>query len=360
MDSKIINWVRFPLSVMIIVWHTQRIAVINPAISIWNQGFSPFIYALLSGCITWVAVPSFFFISGYLFFSKLNNWDWNGYLSKIEKRVTTLFIPYLLWISIYLVYQIPWIIHSGAPQWFNDHGWLRIFWDNNRLGENIDTIYNIIGVPMHHGFPLLTPMWYLRDLMIVCLLSPIVYLLVKYAKGIGLILVAFLMCLNIWIPFEGFSAMAFFFFSWGAYYRVNNKSFTNAFQKYNILSIVLVFITVYLVMFFYTDNHLVSSIARQCYTIFGVVAIFNIARRLLKYEKIGKLSESTFFLYASHIMVMGLWSIPLVHYWPFKTDISYAISYFLIIVLTIITTLLLYRILKNNIPKLLSILSGGR
>ena len=359
-ESKVIDIVRFPLAVFVVIWHSSMLTAIDPASSIFLQRPSAFIYVLLSGCLSWVSVPTFFFISGYLFFSNLGEWNWSMYIKKIQKRAHSLFIPFLLWICIDLVYCTPWIIHSGANQWFSDHGWLRVFWDSNRIGENVYN--NIIGIPMHHSFPILTPMWYLRDLMILCILSPIVYWLVKRLKVYGLLIVAILMCLNIWIPFEGFSAIGFFFFTWGGYYRINNYSFVTIFKHFKSFSYIIVFISVLLSLYFYTSNRLISEIFIKVYTVFGVIAVFNIANNVKTNYKNNnsRYAESTFFIYCSHTMMMGLWSIPLSFIWHPQSELAVILHYFLIIALTVSSCLIIYIIMNKRLPKLLKVLMGGR
>ena len=360
-ESKVIDKVRFPLAVFVVIWHTSMSTTIDPASSIFFQRPSAFIYVLLSGSLSWVSVPTFFFISGYLFFSNLGKWNWSKYVSKLQKRAHSLLIPFLLWICIYLVYSTPWIIHSGVNQWFSDHGWLRVFWDSNRIGENIDNLYNIIGMPMHHSFPVLTPMWYLRDLMIICFFSPIVYWFVTRLKEYGLLIVAILTCLNIWIPIEGFSAIGFFFFTWGGYYRINNTSFVTIFKRYELLSYIIVLFSVLLSLYYYTNNRLISEIFIKVYTVFGVIAVFNIANYAK--TKVGNnniYSESSFFIYCSHIMMMGLWSILFSYIWQPQSELAVILHYFLIITLTISSCILLYIIMSKRLPKLIKVLMGGR
>lgn len=44
-----------------------------------------------------VAVPTFFCISGFLFFRKIKEWDWIIYGQKIKRRINSLLIPYICW-----------------------------------------------------------------------------------------------------------------------------------------------------------------------------------------------------------------------------------------------------------------------
>lgn len=54
----------------------------------WNIAFSR---------VTHIAVPTFFLISGFLFFVNFQEWSWEGYKKKMSSRVKTLLIPYVFW-----------------------------------------------------------------------------------------------------------------------------------------------------------------------------------------------------------------------------------------------------------------------
>lgn len=58
---------------------------------------------MISGVIPSVAVPLFFIISGALFY---RNYDNSKYLSKVKRRATSLIIPYLIWNTLSLVFNI--------------------------------------------------------------------------------------------------------------------------------------------------------------------------------------------------------------------------------------------------------------
>ena len=60
------------------------------------------------------AVPMFFFISGYLFFNRLHDWNWSVYLGKLRKRCKTLLVPFVLWNTIAIVALfLAFVRHAG-------------------------------------------------------------------------------------------------------------------------------------------------------------------------------------------------------------------------------------------------------
>jgi fucose 4-O-acetylase-like acetyltransferase len=67
---------------------------------------------LFSYVLGGIAVPLFFFISGFLFFLNIENFNLQSYGNKLQTRGKTLLIPYLFWnlfaIAIYsLITAIP-------------------------------------------------------------------------------------------------------------------------------------------------------------------------------------------------------------------------------------------------------------
>ena len=99
-QSATIDLLRFPLAIMVIFIHMNP-DVINLVDADFNlmswHGLYNVTGILLSHVLTHIAVPTFFFISGFLFFVNFQEWSWDNYKRKIHSRVRTLIIPYILW-----------------------------------------------------------------------------------------------------------------------------------------------------------------------------------------------------------------------------------------------------------------------
>ena len=63
------------------------------------------IQSFVRSIVCGVAVPTFFCISGFLFFMNFDEWDWRVFGNKVRRRVSTLLLPYILWnfVSVALV-----------------------------------------------------------------------------------------------------------------------------------------------------------------------------------------------------------------------------------------------------------------
>ena len=95
------EYVSFVLSILVLFIHSYFApTVLNDSfISLFNHKFSFF----FSRSITRYAVPMFFMLSGISFFKGYNN---EKYLTKIKSRIHTLVIPYLLWNTVWMLWEI--------------------------------------------------------------------------------------------------------------------------------------------------------------------------------------------------------------------------------------------------------------
>jgi len=111
LDSKVIHTIRFPLICLVVCVHSFSFIKgwnIND-LDLYNMSGADF-YSLF--CITFsmtlahIAVPTFFLISGFLFVKGLEKWNRTVYKGKLNKRVYSLLIPYLIWNTFYVVTKV--------------------------------------------------------------------------------------------------------------------------------------------------------------------------------------------------------------------------------------------------------------
>ena len=200
--SEAITWLRFPLIFFIIILHCYSVVKIEGSIS---SSYFKVVYPFA----LWLGetgVPGFFFISGYLFFLSKKS-----YADKLRTRIHTLLIPYILWNAILLALYII-VFVMGHPQIINnkdmaDFGFIdyvRLFWDRGSYDNG-----NFV--------PLLCPLWYIRNLLIMSLLSPLLYYIIRYARE------AFLIIVTVWwlVSYHNaFIPQTILFFCLGAYFSI--------------------------------------------------------------------------------------------------------------------------------------------
>ena len=125
---------------------------------------SNYLIILLSHVLSHIAVPLFFIISGYFFFTKIHAWDWNIWFDKINKRFKTLLLPYFLWIILFIVYSfIPSFIkgiivdnHVSFFDWFINHDGFHMFWDSYKWDTDRVDIWGNTAI---NSAPILVPFW---------------------------------------------------------------------------------------------------------------------------------------------------------------------------------------------------------
>ena len=124
---------------------------------------------ILNGHVDFVAVPLFFTISGFLFLRKFEL-SLAAYGEMLRKKFVSVLVPYLLF-------------NIGLVVWFYFVGSIEMLgsW-NFVLGEGL--VAKTLGLGTT---PINYPLWFLRDLLVVFLVSPIFLVFFKEAPGVGLV-----------------------------------------------------------------------------------------------------------------------------------------------------------------------------
>lgn len=374
-QSRILNFLRFPLACMVVIIHC-KINESGWVLPQWSDGitgeeFSTAIQILFSNILCGIAVPIFYLISGYFFFYGTDGFAINSYHRKLKKRVRTLLVPYILWNLLYVFYVVSLIFMgfivkneplSNIETFFEGNGWLRMFWDCNVWG-----IYkvNILGHSIPNSGPILIPMWFIRDLMVVIIISPIIYFLLRKLKLLVVVVLALCYITGIWPNWHGFSVTAIFFFSIGAYFSIYKMNIINELAKLKNISYVISFSLLILLVYLNGRYSLLGGYIYPFYIIVGVIAVINVVAALEKREKLFNLkwSDATFFIYAFHGLI-GLTIAEVILGIIFSTDNNcwwcIIIHYLLKPILTVCICLMVYDLMRKSVPRFLNVLTGNR
>ena len=228
---------------------------------------------------------------------------------------------------------------------------LKAFWE-----------FRFEGLGESKSMPIDFPLWYVRDLMVVILLSPLIYRLVKG----GVVLVAALGLL--WFAFEiefiGIEVTGFFFFSLGAYLAVNKIDVPKVFCSKRIV-IPMVFIAIVLIIIDMTMrgenyHHLIHKFT----ILMGIITMFICAASMVKSRKsislINRFASATFFVYALHGLYVATLRKGLYMALQPTSNAAVVGTYVLGIILTILLNLICYYALKRFCPSVSRLLNGGR
>ncbi|MDR0427981.1 MAG: acyltransferase [Dysgonamonadaceae bacterium] len=365
LQSKTIDFLRFPLMLMVIFIHNPHLGIDMQNIDYTNltgEGIYSIVVTLGHYTLTHIAVPGFFMFSGFLFFYKTSEFTHVQYFNKLKKRIKTLFIPYLLWNTLFI--SISWIIAMKNGElvafWTNlsDKGIFSIFWNHSTWGNPLEN-------QIFYG-PALVPLWFLRDLILSIILSPIIYYLVKYTKIFGIIGLGFLYYFNIGFVVEGYNLnqliCAVFFFAFGGYFSINAKNLVLSFRKVQIFSSLLAVTSLVFSVYFYPTK--IFNYIYPIYVISGVITMVNMASFLLERNKVKEielLSKASFFVYLSHtVLILGFSRRCLNIIIPFDNYIVLTIKYLITPFLCAFICIVLYSLLRKFMPKFLAIIVGGR
>lgn len=353
-QSKVIDWLRFPLIVCVVFIHYTPNYDIGPIVQaakfeVMHMGSDYFfllIKTMAQSVFPRIAVPMFFVISGYLFFFNIDKWKHIVFVKKIRKRIRTLLLPYLLWNVIAISYPLSLYLFRDVPMPDNVIDWLAYFWSTDEK----------------MNYPLDYPLWYVRDLIIMSLMAPLWWFLINRLKLIAIIIFLFLYVLQLYPHITGMSPQAITFFNIGAYLSINHKNIIQTFKKIELTNYVITLCLLLICVFLYQKDYYNNLIS--LYTISGVISTFNIASHLVEKDilKINyTLKKYVFFIYSTHtlvfVFVMDIIAHTLVGDKPIIVQLP---IYFIMPYLKILTCIMFYLLMKRYIPCVLKILVGNR
>ena len=341
--SKTITWLRFPLILLIIMLHCYSVQRLEGKHELYFKVIYPF--ALWLGE---TGVPGFFFISGYLFFFSKKN-----YTDKLRSRFHTLFIPYILWnLLLLLLYVLSYTL--GYPQDINGKNivdysfidYLRLFWDRGSYDNG-----NFV--------PLLCPLWYIRNLIIMSIISPLLYYIIRYVREVFLLIVA-----SWWMitPHNAFISQTMLFFSLGAYFAILEINPLETIYKKKRL--VLTMFVLFSIGDILTHMYIGTPVNLQ---IHRLSLIFNIPALLLFGDSCVRLGYSSkwlpnaaFIVFCVHYPIVVVLRKLCVTQYSDASDIIQILLYIACVVMSTIFSLSIYQVLNRYFPRVKNILSGNR
>ncbi len=293
-------------------------------------------------CIARLGVPLFFIISGVLFF---RNYDNSMYFKKIKSRFKSLFIPYIVWNTLCMLFSI---ITSYS------------FISNYFIGREkfIITLPNVIDAILNHGCNI--PFWFIQELIILILLSPILYYIIKN-KYIGISIISAIFILQgsgCVIPLV--SSGIFPFLLGG----LIGRHFFDAFSKkssfkWQIFGGSAIVVSSIVICFKTFNLFIIPSFVYYALIYISAVSFWLFADLFIDKLKNRQFYSSSFLVFAMHVNVSAVVTKLLYFILPKSSYFA-----FLNCALTIIISLFLINIfgiiLKRFLPKIYSVLTGAR
>lgn len=292
--------------------------------------------------ITRNAVPLFFFMSGILTFIKVQNVK--NVFQGIKKRIFSLGIPFVLWNTIAMLF------------------FLFIGYVSKENQDQITGRTIIEGILFNKY---LGPFWYIKYLILLTLLSPIIYTLFK--KKYIIIPVIGLLCV---LHLLGCCSWGGLYYFLGGYFAINHKSiFQTGLKKSISIVIIVVWIIfqIYRVIIYDSSMDYVSARSTTPYLVYELFSpiLMWFAFDVIDYNvlTVKKYEKHTFIVYAAHYMLIALLTADAIESCYFIPNENKLYTLFIFFFMPIIIYAILTEfsiILQNNISYFYKLLTGGR
>jgi len=309
-----------------------------------------FVENFVSKGIARIAAPIFFMISGLLFFLSYD-FTLQGIVSKFKSRLKSLVVPYLIWsvfglILILSLQLIPW-----SKDFFTKE--LIIHYSISKL---LRTIF---------FDPIPYQLWFIRDLFMLVIVSPLIWYLTKSLRGV---LLAILMVLWTIAPktFSFFTNEALLFFTLGCALALDKKLLNHIFSEfwsyYFFLSWLMIVLAATYLLTFHPEMDVVGLTAlNNLGIVTGILAVWSCYDHI-DHAQVTKYSVAfgyTFIIFVFHepvltILIKGMFFV------LGKTNLSSILIYILAPLIAIAISVTVRFVLMKHAPRFYKIATGGR
>ncbi len=349
--SERIRIIRFPLILGVIFIHNYAylgLAGTDAGTAIPSSAL--FIENLFSNGLARIAVPLFYIMSGYLFFNDFVGFP-GEYVDKFKRRASSLLVPFLLWNVGLLILYI--IVQSFQPT--------KVFLAlhtkpliNYSVYEYMRAIFGIGRDPISYQF------WFIRDLMILVLMSPVIHYLATRLRNSMLCICLIFWLLNIDTIINS-EALLFFYI--GSYLSINRSDIKYFDRQYVTVTLAFILLTVVDAIgktSGYADKNI---IIHKTMEIAGVVSVWTLTKVLLKTKTsrlLAYLSNYAFFVFACHEPLLRVLRKLVFRYMYPHTNGSFILLYFTVSLIDAALSLGVGLLLHNFFPGVYGIATGNR
>jgi peptidoglycan/LPS O-acetylase OafA/YrhL len=352
-SSLRLKLLRFPPIIGVIYIHAYFSSITYSQGRLGTDTLDPvteFIRTFISQGVARIAVPLFFLMSGYLFFANFR-WSKTSFLTKVITRMRTLLIPFVFWNCVVLAIYAALQAIPGLRPYFT--GSTAVI-TQLTCTEFLNVIFGIKGYPIAYHF------WFIRDLMVLVLLAPVIAIILRYA-ALPFLMVVYLCWVSgkwpVYIPDNA----GVLFFSAGALCGIKGQSLF-AFDRYGPLACwamlpILLVDAIWYTSWFNMPWHRTGLIV-------GVLAALYLTKPLLAHERLQSfvfgLGGASFFVYAAHEPLLLILRMLAYRFLPLDVPGMMLAIYLLVPLLLMAFLVFCHRALQGLCPRLLSLVTGGR
>lgn len=330
-----ITYINYILSILVVCLHSDNVHMLSDTMK-GNRIL--YYFENLITTFARIAVPCFFVLSAYLFYK---SFDMSKLFSKYKSRFKSLFIPYIVWSGAAFAYIA---ILSNVS----------FFSSRMNMGKVELTLSNILKSVLLSEY---APLWFVRNLMIFVIISPIIYYIIKrkmLAKVIIIVFVSINLLLEIdyyavlyWVPLYLTGAYL------GHYYSKKVEGIWVFNKKSKVVSCIL-FSIVFIFAYLYEN-------ATTMY-IFRLVVPFTLWILIdgISFSKKPKWwMEISFFIYCTHFVIISSFQKVMLLVLG-KSTLAFFITYLITpIIVVLIITFVAY-IMKKYMNPVWRFTTGGR
>lgn len=196
-------WMQCILCILVIWVHSYNIDIFKPVRLAWFVGG---LESFISDGLGQTAVPGFFMISAFLFYRRF---DWDQLVRKWKSRFHTLVLPYMIW---NLIYYIAYFLMTNTPA-------VRRHLHRSRVHFNLSELFFAVVYFRYNSV-----FWFMFQLILLVMLAPAVYVLLRRKPLGAAVLVTAFACLmvRVELPFLNMDALMYYLI--GAYAALHGEN----------------------------------------------------------------------------------------------------------------------------------------
>ncbi|SDD48673.1 acyltransferase family protein [Belnapia rosea] len=305
------------------------------------------------------AVPLLSTISGWLFFRFSEKRVWPALRRRIGARVRSLYAPLVVWNAVFLLALLALHATGEGASLLRQ---MNIDFDH---ADGMAYVNAVLGLTDH---PVAFQFWFVRDLFLTALLSPLLWLSLRHSPWLGAIVLGGAWTMD-WNLVVFFRADVPFFFYLGALARLRgylpmpSGRATSALVAFYVGLVLLRASAPLLVDVDAPGTAWLLDFATRAMRPVGVLACWGVCLRIAAAPWSGAVarhSNFAFFLHATHYPLIAAVKLVLWHVLPAETDVWLLAHYAASVAVTVLLSFGAARLIAAVSPGLYTFLAGGR
>ena len=303
------------------------------------------------------AVPLLSLISGWLFFSFLDESAADpatALFSRIRSRFNSLYLPLIIWNFLYLGGLLA--LYTALPN-HAIFAALNIDFDTAELTQYFNAVFAIDRSPLAFQF------WFVRDLFVTLLLSPVLWVLIKRAPYVAAAVFFTVWLVNYDTRIFLRPDVPFFFFLGGLIRSSRVDVGVGARATIILFGLYVLLVTARALAPYLIDESALLGAYTRLMRIIGALACWGLFLRIAGTEvgtSLSKWGPFAFFLFAAHFPLMAEVKLLLWKLLPAVNNFWMVAHYVASVMLTVTFCLGAAVLLAKFLPGIFGVLNGGR